>query len=352
MNKSIKTTICHVGARDGFIPIAFPELFDRFVFFNLIDASDSPNIFSITLSDDRKPSCSYEIIKSAVWSDENTNTIYGRTCPYASGLRDFNKKYDDWFVYGNGGVDYVLGKAHLSLFREQIKTTTLDSLVKDGLINSPSILCVDAQGASYNILYGARGAVLNALDVIVVECEMIPFYEEKPSFSSINELLLESGFYLSHIIDEENRWASPVRLPLGVRGNTLMGSIDAVFVRDPSFITSSDILRKIRYLFSLSLAGHLDIGLWPILKDDTSISSLIGLPCQGPLESYARELVEAYQVSPKVYPNQYGVTPDLKPDIDSAICTYRNIAKVVSKFGFTNLLDPIARQIELLSYEL
>jgi FkbM family methyltransferase len=336
--------ICHIGARDGYIPIAFSDHFDGSISFILIDASDSPNIKEVVLSTDRRSTSKFNIVNAVIWDGDGCQRINIRSCSYASGISTFDPSYNGWYVYGNGGVDYILGDAHHVEESIEVETKALDSLEIEGVALHPSVLCIDAQGASFSILKGALLTLLY-VDVVIVECEMIPFYGGTPSFNQVNELLLEQGFFLSSILDEDNRWANPNRAPIGLRGSTLMGSVDAVFVRNPRTIEKCSLDRKINYAFSLSLVGHLDIGMAPLFKKGESAVFDVGSSNGNSIHQYVKDICDVMNSYEWVYPTRFGVTPT--EDVARLSGSYellKEIRTILLRYGFVTLSDTIISQ--------
>lgn len=336
--------ICHIGARDGYIPIAFSDYFDKSISFILIDASYSPNIKEVVLSSGRRSASKFNIVNSVIWEDDGSQCINIRSCSYSSGINAFDPSYNGWYVYGNGGIDYILGDAHHVEESIVVETKALDSLEIEGAALQPSVLCIDAQGASFSILKGAL-STLHYVDVVIVECEMIPFYGGTPSFHQVNELLLEQGFLLSNILDEDNRWANPARAPIGLRGSTLMGSVDAVFVRNPLTIEKCSLARKINYAFSLSLVGHLDIGLAPLFKEGESAVFDVGSSNGISIHQYVKDICDVMNSCDWVYPTSFGFTRSKEVDrLSGSYELLKEIRTVLLRYGFVTLADTITSQ--------
>ena len=299
--------IWHVGSRGGFVPVAFPAVFDDSVGILMIDAD--PSVDGLTeqpvLLDDRHPACAHEHRCMAAWSADADVQVHFTACPFATGTRQLDPRFRDWYVFGNGNVDYVLGAAHEVRRTETMAARRLDSLAS-GLgpaIARPGILSIDAQGASAEILEGAEALLADSVDAIVCEAETIPFYGGSPSLSLLLPHLAERRFFLSGFVSTGDPWASPCRNPIGLRGRPLLGSVDALFVRDPLSLADGACPARIaRYAFVACMVGHPDLALAALMRWQ---------PASGPtaIERFACELREAATRVHSSMPPTFGTSP-------------------------------------------
>lgn len=299
--------IWHVGSRGGFVPVAFPAAFDDSVGIMMIDADpsvDGPGEPPVLL-DDRHPACAHEHRCMAAWSADADVQVHFTACPFATGTRRLDPRFRDWYVFGNGDVDYVLGAAHEVRRTETMAARRLDSLAS-GLgpaMARPGILSIDAQGASAEILEGAEALLADSVDAIVCEAETIPFYGGSPSLSLLLPRLADRHFFLSGFVPTGDPWASPCRNPIGLRGRPLLGSVDALFVRDPSSLADGACPARIaRYALVACMVGHPDLALAALMR---------GQPASGPtpIERFACELREAGSRVPWSMPPAFGTPP-------------------------------------------
>lgn len=290
--------IWHVGARDGYLPVSVPPALEQDIEFFMIDGDASAIGSPVQLLDGRKSNARC-VRAAAVVGERIGDTAWRRNaCPYSSGLIRLDERFRNWTVFGNGDIDYVLGEAHQVMETVSVPITTLDDLWERrdmfGLRGDPSILVIDAQGASGRILRGSEAKLLAQLDAIVVESELIPFYGGVPSLCEILPLLATHGFWFADFLPEESPWACPVRRPIGQRSGTLRGSVDAVFVRDPATIPEDDVNRIARYATACALLGHID------LSCDACARAKRVLP-----HGFARAVQSAIQASPAIYPPSF-----------------------------------------------
>ena len=266
-------SIFHVGARDGFVPFDYPEVFDSCCEFVMIDAADVGEITAITLLNGRSVNCFSRQIKSAVWNECSQTPLNITVCPYATSMKKLDDRYNDWYVFANGDCDYILGEAHTLTNVEIVETKTLAKIIFESNLPTPSVLCIDAQGSSLEILQGA-GAYLDSVDAVICEVELIPFYGGNPSFSEVLNLLSEKGMIFSGFISEPVSWASPARHPIGFRSKTMLGSADAVFIRRPEEINASfDVTRRSNYVLVSCALGHFDLAISALQKIDFLLES-------------------------------------------------------------------------------
>jgi hypothetical protein len=259
----LSAAIVHVGGRGGYIPFTFPKSFDSAIHLVLIDAADDGITSKVSLSDGRTFKGRIDPLRAVIFSD-NSPAIFRRTsCPFASGLKPFNELFNEWYSFGNGDCDYVLGEAHDLLESEPVDCVTLDSLFQKGSLPSkPTILSIDAQGLSLEIISGSRDFLTQNVHVIICEAELISFYGGTPSFSHILQLLADWGFLFFGFLPSTTTWASPVRRPVGQRGLTHRGSEDAIFIRDVRQIRDFCIESQAAYSFFCHVFGSVEAGTY------------------------------------------------------------------------------------------
>ena len=295
-------SIYHVGARGGFVPFDFPEIFDSCCKFIMVDAADVGEIKAVHLLNGRIASSRATQIKSAVWRDNAQARLNITACPYAASIKRLDDKYSNWYVFANGDCDYILGEAHTTVTSEEISTQTLDTMVSESDLPTPSVLCIDAQGSSLEILLGAD-ACLSQVDAIVCEVELAPFYGGNPSFSEILNLLTSRGMIFSGFIHEPVSWASPVRHPVGFRSKTMLGSADAVFVRNPNEINKDQgFTRVLNYAWVCCALGHLDLALVALQSFDLLLKRHVP---EDALQSICYDLIRASRVMPIYFPPSF-----------------------------------------------
>lgn len=102
---------------------------------------------------------------------------------------------------------------------QSVETKRLDEVIPAASIARPALLKIDVQGAELQVLQGA-GAVLDAVDVVLVECSWVEFYEGQALVAEILDYLSELGLRMRTLV-------SPTIAP---DGTVLQG--DIVLTRD------------------------------------------------------------------------------------------------------------------------
>lgn len=236
-------TVFHVGARENYVPIKFPHHFDKDIEFILFEAGEDKKGSNVILADGRLSHSRFTNIPQLLWNNGNSVEFHERRCPYTSGIHKFNEKYKDWYFFGNGSCDYLLGQAHKTDRRTLKKAMTLDNFARNHKnINGPAILCIDAQGASLQILQGANSLLKDSVIGVICEVEFEQFYQNAALFGDVQKHLLNKGFHFVRLIPE-NGWGLPFRSPVGLRSGSLTASADAMFIRMPSHIQKSSCAR-------------------------------------------------------------------------------------------------------------
>jgi hypothetical protein len=304
--------IWHIGARDGYLPIAIPSALDSFLEFVMIDGNEGAIGSTVQLADGRISRASCVRVTAVVGERVGTEVWRENACPYSSGLIPIDDRFHGWTVFGNGNVDYVLGEAHETRNTIPVPTTTLDALwSRRGTMNlagDPSLLVIDAQGASARILRGGEQMLLPRVDAIIAESELIPFYGGTPSLCEIVPWLAERGFWFANLLPEDSPWACPVRRPLGQRSGPLRGSVDAVFIRNLATLPTDDPVRVARYAATCALLGQLDLAC------GACVQAKKALPM-----GFAHTLLSAIRASPSIHPPSFaerrsGTVPRLSDD--------------------------------------
>ena len=301
------------------MPIVFPEGFDQCVGALLIDGGNIGVLERLQLANERTASPLIRQLQACVGAKCASRDFHHRSCEFVSGLMDLDPTFVDWFVYGNGPCDYVLGDAHRLKSVERMDATTLDAIAleKSQCDGIPSILIIDAQGAAHEILQGAEQAVLPHVDAIVVEVELIPFFGGQPSFIAVLSMLWERGFGFAGFLPEDESWANPVHLPIGQRCQTLAGSKDAVFVRLPQALpVGASVERTIRYATTCCIFDHVDFGL--TVASRLEESTLDTSTMHPELTRFVRELHRSEREMPRIWPRKFGeatVNREVEPRI-------------------------------------
>jgi hypothetical protein len=270
-------------------------------------------------------------------------------------MRTLETQFSEWSVFGNGICDYVLSHAHKPIHQSVLKTTTLDVLLAGEANNElPSVLVLDTQGASDEILIDGAEAVLSHVDALVLEVELIPFFGGTPSFARLLPYLWKRGFVFVEFLEEDETWATPFRLPIGQRCRSLPGARDAVFLRLPDHLGQDiDPCRLPNYVTTCAMFSRIDFALESLRR--FSIHELCnGLePC--PRESFALALKGAVDQLPTTVPRHWKAPGEKRQAMgDAYIKELSGLTKlnttplesVLTSYGFSSLaVDVQSRRI-------
>ena len=115
-------------------------------------------------------------------SESIKDFIYSTTLK--SSLYPFNKDYYYLQHEKYHALDKIL----------KVETTTLSKLIKEEQIPPADIIKMDIQGAELSALRGL-GQYLNNVNVLELEVEFLPIYQNQPTFVDLHAFLLASGFH-------------------------------------------------------------------------------------------------------------------------------------------------------------
>jgi hypothetical protein len=323
-----------VGARGGYMPLTFPEQFDKAINVLAIDADSNFRLEQIELLDGRTSKVHTKQIEACVAGENSYRLFESRKCPFASGTRKLDPYFGDWSVFGNGACDYVLSDAHQLNQQSKVSTKTLDRLMdENSKEGNPSILVLDAQGTSEEIITSGADAMLQEADALLLEVELIPFFGDSASFPTLLTYLWKKGFVFTHFVEEEETWATPFRLPIGQRCSSLPGAKDAVFLRLPQhFGHQEDSFRISKYATACSLFGRVDFALEVLRRIPQD--KVLGWSDSCPLESFAASLRTAIALMPTTTPKRWRPREEKKEDAPS---TYIEELKILIEVDTTTL---------------
>lgn len=173
----------------------------------------------------------------------------------------------DWINY-----DYTTFEALSTKSVVDMDTMTLDDVIADyrGVIPTPDFLSLDTQGSELEILQGSPSALASTV-CVVTEVEFTPLYRDQPLFGEICRFLHDAGFVFCRFF--KILGGSPFRAPLGLRGQEVPVTTDALFLRRPDRIAASEptarhlMLRKLA--FAAIVYGFFDHAWWALTKDTT-----------------------------------------------------------------------------------
>jgi len=127
--------------------------------------------------------------------------------------------------------DYTIYDALRPKARQELSVQTLDDIVSTFTdVPYPDFLSLDTQGSELEILQGSPDSVRTA-QCIVSEVEFLSLYKEQPLFGDVCKFLTDAGFVFAKFFTIYT--GSHFRSPLGLRGEGVPITTDALFLRDP-----------------------------------------------------------------------------------------------------------------------
>ena len=227
---------------------------------------------------------------------------------YGSSLLEANADLKDLYIPAPWiDYDYTVYEAISAKSRREVATKTLDQITKERSdVPLPDFLSLDTQGSELEILQGSPAA-LDAAVCIVTEVEFVPLYQDQPLFGEICTFLASRGFVFAKLFQLLN--GSLYRAPLGLRGNGVPVTTDALFLRDPRSIASSNrttagkaiSLAKLGF-FSIS-QGHIEHGLWALKEAEHYAWRELGLT--EPWFKFMLRFFELSEQFPKLMPETF-----------------------------------------------
>lgn len=146
----------------------------------------------------------FETYNTAVWETEKTLPFYIYKGFSATGSSLFKQNYD--YVKNNYDDIKDRGPRNLSetwFDRSQLVNTielkcrTIDNILSDGFASTPfHFMKIDAQGAEYNILKGAKNFLAGGCVGLHLELFVLPLYEGIVLLDEVEKYLKQYGFRL------------------------------------------------------------------------------------------------------------------------------------------------------------
>lgn len=229
-NNFTKINVHHVGGRDGEMG-EFPlnRVFGKDILFHIYDSDEScmPQIDAIS----RARGINFKLHPFVVDESEGESHFKLNHCPCTSSLlppAQFKpEQYSPLSLMG----DYRYADAFRPVSTLNVPAITLDSLAtREGF--SIDFLSVDTQGSEGRVFQGAREQLVSNTVGVLCEVEMHELYKDQPLFGDIHATMRKLGFNFMRLYTREAR-VNFFRAGIGFRGDGMLMSADALFLRDP-----------------------------------------------------------------------------------------------------------------------
>jgi FkbM family methyltransferase len=165
-------------------------------------------------------------VKFYITADPNASSLL-KTNPEAASFADKDGK--------------VWGRISKTMRELEVETISIDELVKAAHIQQPDILSIDAQGAEYDILQGARETLKQVL-AVVTEVEFHPIYLNQKLFADQDVLLRNQGFRLCELFNPQH-WKTDTLIWQTSGG--FLTVAEALYLRDWKLPVNPEVLARL-----------------------------------------------------------------------------------------------------------
>lgn len=262
-----KLVVHHIGARGPTQAFPANPAFDASIVNVLYEAD--PDCIEELEALNRGRAARVIVLNECVSGTGGERTFCDAHHGYGSSLLEANAELRSLYIPAHWiDYDYTVHDAISAKSRRQVATRTLDQVAADRAdVPLPDFISLDTQGTELEILRGAPVA-LDASVAVVTEVEFVPLYQGQPLFGEICDFLTEHGFVFARFFRLLD--GSLYRAPLGLRGNGIPVTTDALFLRHPGSIVASrgavrdKGLRLAKLAFFAISQGYLEHALWAL----------------------------------------------------------------------------------------
>jgi FkbM family methyltransferase len=184
----------------------------------------------------------------ALGRTEEARTLYETVHPMCASLYEPDERYDRAYH----DLDVMRLKS-----TSEVRTTALDTFVRDNRIGPVDFIKMDIQGAELDVLQGGA-ATLHGVLAIVCEVEFVPVYKDQPLYGDIDAHLRRHGFMLHKFLSISGRVMKPLTLGSSGRAPVQMMWADALFTRDLLDLSGLDGDALLKLAVLLDLYGSFD----------------------------------------------------------------------------------------------
>lgn len=230
----MRLAIHHIGGRAGSRAFPVYKAFEKDIV-NVLYEADSECIQHIK---ERSALLSSElhVLPYCLGASCNDEGIINITYdPYTSSLYELNPEYKSYYSLQQD-CDYHLSDAFKIVERRRVSIITLDDLwaAKDRNFPMPDFLSIDTEGSAYDILSGASRTLQTSVIGLVVEADLHPVFKGQRIYGDIVRLLTDAGFDFIRFLGIHKMFQ--FRVPIGLLGEGVDGTSDALFLRNPEAI--------------------------------------------------------------------------------------------------------------------
>lgn len=262
-----KLAIHHIGARGPTQAFPANPAFDASIVNVLYEAD--PDCIEELEALNKGRAARVVVLNECVSGTGGQRTFCDAHHGYGSSMLEANAELQSLYIPAHWiDYDYTVYDGISAKSRRQVATRTLDQVAADRAdVPLPDFISLDTQGTELEILRGAPAA-LEACVAIVTEVEFVPLYAEQPLFGEICDFLTGRGFIFARFFRLLD--GSLHRAPIGLRGNGIPVTTDALFLRHPASIVASrgaerdKGLRLAKLAFFSISQGYLEHALWAL----------------------------------------------------------------------------------------
>jgi len=204
----------------------------------------------------------------------------------------------------------------------EVDVHAMDDLFDQGKIPSearPDFLSLDTQGFEHAIMEGAKTTIGQHVLAIATEVEILPMYKDQPLLADILTQMNDFGFYFAGFLELFE--VSLNRSPVGLRGKSLPGFGDALFLRrldtiEDVFPDESERAIKLRKMGFIALNfGYVDYALKALeMASELQISASSSEELsQRIYDGFLNEFVDAAASVERLFPPKYDIPEASRP---------------------------------------